>query len=159
MRYQRILVIVIDSIGVGFAPDADRYKSAGADTLGHMAEYFERELGRPLNIPTMAQLGVAYTHPGGLAGVPAPQAPRGAHGRMQVISLGNDSLDGHWEMMCLPTRFHVDYFPEGFPEELLDKLRAFSGRGILCNKPYSGTQVIYDYGEEQLRTGDLIVYT
>ena len=124
-----------------------------------MAEYFERELGRPLNIPTMAQLGVAYTHPGGLAGVPAPQAPRGAHGRMQVISLGNDSLDGHWEMMCLPTRFHVDYFPEGFPEELLDKLRTFSGRGILCNKPYSGTQVIYDYGEEQLRTGDLIVYT
>lgn len=159
MRYQRILVIVIDSIGVGFAPDADRYKSAGADTLGHMAEYFERELGRPLNIPTMAQLGVAYTHPGGLAGVPAPQAPCGAHGRMQVISLGNDSLDGHWEMMCLPTRFHVDYFPEGFPEELLDKLRTFSGRGILCNKPYSGTQVIYDYGEEQLRTGDLIVYT
>ncbi len=62
-------------------------------------------------------------------------------------------------MMCLPTRFEVNYFPQGFPDELLDKLRAFSGRDIVCNKPYSGTEVLKDYGEHQLATGDLIVYT
>ena len=158
-RFRRVLVIVIDSIGVGFAPDADRYKSAGADTLGHMAEFFASELGRPLAIPNMARLGIARTHPGGLAGVPVPERVAGAHGRMQVTSFGNDSLDGHWEMMCMPARFHVDYFPEGFPPALLEKLEAFYGRGIICNKPYSGTQVIYDYGERQLETGELIVYT
>ena len=159
MRYQRILAIVIDSIGVGGAPDAERYRSAGADTLGHMAEYFVDTLGRPLDLPVMASLGLARTHPGGLAGIPDPETPRGAFGRMQVTSFGNDSLDGHWEMMCLPARFHVDYFPEGFPQSLLAKLEEYSGRGILCNKPYSGTQVIHDFGERQLETGELIVYT
>ena len=111
-RFRRVLVIVIDSIGVGFAPDADRYKSAGADTLGHMAEFFASELGRPLAIPNMARLGIARTHPGGLAGVPVPERVAGAHGRMQVTSFGNDSLDGHWEMMCLPARFHQLEMPE-----------------------------------------------
>ena len=157
MRYHRILTIVIDSVGVGFAPDADKYKSAGADTLGHITSYFVNELGRPLNIPNMARLGVCQTHPGGLEGITEPQEVIGAHGRMQVTSFGNDSLDGHWEMMCLPARFHVDYFPEGFPPEFLKKIEDFSGRGIICNKPYSGTQVIYDYGERQLETGELEV--
>lgn len=159
MRYRRIQVIVIDSIGVGGAPDASKYNSAGADTLGHMAEFFVDSLGRPLDIPTMTKLGICGTHPGGLAGIDGPAKPMGAFGRMQVTSYGNDSLDGHWEMMCLPARFHVDYFPEGFPPDLLKKLEDFSGRGIICNKPYSGTQVIYDYGERQLKTGELIVYT
>ena len=159
MRYRRMLVIVIDSIGVGGAPDASKYNSAGADSLGHMAEFFVDSLGRPLDIPTMTKLGICGTHPGGLAGIDGPARPMGAFGRMQVTSFGNDSLDGHWEMMCLPARFHVDYFPEGFPPDLLKKLEDFSGRGIMCNKPYSGTQVIYDYGERQLKTGELIVYT
>ena len=161
MPYKRILAIVIDSIGTGDAPDAAKYNSAGADTLGHMARWFVDNMGRPLNLPHMARLGLgnlrAPAKP--LAGIPADDAPAGAFGRMRVTSYGNDSLDGHWEMMCLPARFHVDYFPQGFPESLLDKIRAFSGRGVLCNKPYSGTQVIRDYGEEQMRTGDLIVYT
>lgn len=159
MRYNRILTIVIDSVGVGFAPDAEKYKSAGADTLGHMASYFVNELGRPLAIPALTKLGITRTHPDGLAGIAEPTQLLGAHGRMQVTSYGNDSLDGHWEMMCLPARFHVDYFPEGFPPELLNKLEDFSGRGIICNKPYSGTQVLVDYGERQLETGELIVYT
>ncbi|WP_085831015.1 phosphopentomutase [Collinsella vaginalis] len=159
MDFDRVLAIVIDSIGVGGAPDAERYHSDGADTLGHVASWFPRELGRPLALPHLEELGIALTHPGGLEGVSSPEAPKAAHGRMQITSFGNDSLDGHWEMMCLPARFNVDYFPDGFPDELLDPIREFSGRGILCNKPYSGTDVIRNFGEEQLRTGDLIVYT
>lgn len=158
-RYRRVLVIVIDSIGVGGAPDAASFSSEGADTLGHIAEYFTNELGEPLAIPNLASLGVSLTHPGGLAGVPAPAEPRGCYGRMRVTSYGNDSLDGHWEMMCLPARFHVDYFPEGFPASLLSKIEGFCGRRCIVNKPYSGTQVIAEYGERQLKTGELIVYT
>ena len=159
-RYKRILAIAIDSIGVGGAPDADKYNSAGADTLGHMASWFVREQGRPLALPNMTRLGLGLVRPGEpFTGIDAVANPAGAYGRMQVTSFGNDSLDGHWEMMCLPARFHVDYFPQGFPDSLLDKIREFSGRGILCNKPYSGTEVLRDYGEQQLATGDLIVYT
>ncbi len=159
-RYKRVLAIVIDSIGVGDAPDAAKYNSDGADTLGHMAQWWLDNKGRALELPNMARLGLNLARPGKpFAGIPTPETPAGAFGRMQVTSYGNDSLDGHWEMVCLPARFHVDYFPQGFPESLLDKLREFSGRGILCNKPYSGTQVIYDYGEQQMETGDLIVYT
>lgn len=159
-HYKRILAIVIDSIGVGDAPDAAKYNSDGADTLGHMAQWWLDNKGRALELPNMARLGLNLARPGKpFAGIPTPETPAGAFGRMQVTSFGNDSLDGHWEMVCLPARFHVDYFPQGFPESLLDKLREFSGRGILCNKPYSGTQVIYDYGEQQMETGDLIVYT
>ena len=161
MPYKRILAIVIDSIGTGDAPDAATYNSAGADTLGHMAQWFADNMGRPLALPNMARLGLGNLRAPGkpLAGIAPAEAPAGAFGRMRITSFGNDSLDGHWEMMCLPACFHVDYFPQGFPESLLDKIRAFSGRGILCNQPYSGTQVIHDYGEEQMRTGDLIVYT
>ena len=89
MRYRRILVIVIDSIGVGGAPDASKYNSAGADTLGHMAEFFLDSLGRPLDIPTMAKLGICGTHPGGLAGIDGPARPMGAFGRMQVVGSGD----------------------------------------------------------------------
>ena len=159
MRYRRIVAIVIDSIGVGDAPDAAKYASAGADTLGHLASWWLREQGRPLELPNMASLGLARVRPAGFEGIEGPEMPRGAYGRMQVTSFGNDSLDGHWEMMCLPARFNLDYFPQGFPQELLDKISAFSGRGILCNKPYSGTEVIRDYGERQMKTGELIVYT
>lgn len=159
-RFKRILAIVIDSIGVGGAPDAAKYNSEGADTLGHMADWFIREQGRALALPNMERLGLGLVRPGDpFAGIDAVGNPAGAYGRMQVTSFGNDSLDGHWEMMCLPARFHVDYFPQGFPDSLLDKIREFSGRGILCNKPYSGTEVLRDYGEQQLATGDLIVYT
>lgn len=160
MRFNRVLAIVIDSIGVGGAPDAAHYNSEGADTLGHMAQWWLDTQGQPLQLPNMERLGLNLVRPGEpFAGLTSPAEPAGAYGRMQITSFGNDSLDGHWEMMCLPARFHVDYFPQGFPNSLLDKIRAFSGRGIVCNKPYSGTEVIRDYGEHHLTTGDLIVYT
>ncbi|MBE5023835.1 phosphopentomutase [Olsenella sp. DSM 107455] len=159
MRFERVLVIVADSIGVGGAPDAASFSSEGANTLGHVATYFSRSMPSALRIPTLCSLGVGLTRPEGLPDVPRPDAPLGAYGSMRVTSLGNDSLDGHWEMMCLPVRFHVDYFPEGFPDWLLEKIGEVSGRGILCNRPYSGTKVLVDYGERHLETGDLIVYT
>ena len=159
-KFKRILAIVIDSIGVGDAPDAAQYNSDGADTLGHLTQWWLDNKGRALALPNMERLGLNLARPGKpFAGIGTPEAPAGAFGRMRIISRGNDSLDGHWEMMCLPTRFEMDYFPQGFPESLLDKLRAFSGRDIVCNKPYSGTEVLKDYGEHQLKTGDLIVYT
>lgn len=159
-KFKRILTVVIDSIGVGDAPDAAQYNSDGADTLGHLTQWWLDNEERALALPNMERLGLNLARPGKpFAGIGTPEAPAGAFGRMRIISRGNDSLDGHWEMMCLPTRFEMDYFPQGFPESLLDKLRAFSGRDIVCNKPYSGTEVLKDYGEHQLKTGDLIVYT
>ncbi len=159
-RYKRILVIVIDSIGVGDAPDAAAFNSEGADTLGHMASWWIENQGRALKLPHMARLGLNNTRPDRpFAGIPTPDMPTGAFGRMQVTSLGTDSLDGHWEMVCLPTRFHMDYFPQGFPESVIGKIEEFSGRGVICNMPYSGTQAIYDYGERQMQTGELIIYT
>ena len=159
-RFKRILTIVIDSIGIGGAPDAASYKSEGADTLGHLCRWWLDHQARPLALPNMEQLGLALCRPSNpFDGLSIPKEPAGAYGCMQITSFGNDSLDGHWEMMCLPARFHVDYFPQGFPQSLLDKISSFSGRGIVCNKPYSGTEVIRDYGEHHMKTGDLIVYT
>lgn len=159
MRFERVLVIVADSIGVGGAPDAASFSSAGANTLGHVASHFARNMPSALRIPTLCSLGIGLTRPEGLSDVPRPDAPLGAFGSMRVTSFGNDSLDGHWEMMCLPVRFRVSYFPEGFPAWLVDEIGRISGRGVLCNRPYSGTQVLADYGERHLETGDLIVYT
>ena len=159
MRFERVLVIVADSIGVGGAPDAASFSSAGANTLGHVASHFARNMPSALRIPTLCSLGIGLTRPEGLSDVPRPDAPLGAFGSMRVTSFGNDSLDGHWEMMCLPVRFRVSYFPEGFPAWLVDEIGRISGRGVLCNRPYSGTQVLADYGERHLETGNLIVYT
>ncbi len=159
MRFERVLVIVADSIGVGGAPDAASFSSAGANTLGHVASHFARNMPSALRIPTLCSLGIGLTRPEGLSDVPRPDAPLGAFGSMRITSLGNDSLDGHWEMMCLPVRFRVSYFPEGFPAWLVEEVSRVSGRGVLCNRPYSGTQVLADYGERHLKTGDLIVYT
>ena len=151
-KYRRILTIVIDSIGVG---DAPRHRQVQLRRRRHPRPYGPMvggKHGRPLALPNMERLGLGRVRPG------KPfrrrkcrhRARPGGFGRMRIISLGNDSLDGHWEMMCLPTRFEVEFLPQGFPDELLDKLRAFSGRDIVCNKPYSGTEVLKDYGEHQL---------
>lgn len=94
-----------------------------------------------------------------IEGVPVAEAPTGYFGKMHEISVGKDSMDGHWEMMGLPVLEPLGFFPQGFPQELIDKLEKFSGRHIIVNKPYSGTDVIHDYGEHQMETGDLIVYT
>lgn len=156
-KFDRVIAIVTDSIGIGEAPDAAKFHDTGADTLGHIGAYFG-ETGWAL--PNWQRLGLGnIQRPTPIPGVPAIPAPIGYFGKMAEISAGKDSMDGHWEMMGLPVTEPLGFFPNGFPAELIQQLEEFSGRKVIVNQPYSGTEVINDYGERQLQTGELIVYT
>lgn len=148
---KRVFVIVLDSFGVGELPDAANYKDSGSNTL---AACFAT--GK-LHLPNMQKMGL-YQIDGVTVGQPVKH-PAAAYGRMAERSAGKDTTTGHWELMGLVSQKPMPTYPNGFPKEVLDRLSQETGRGILCNLPYSGTQVIRDYGEEHLRTGDLIVYT
>lgn len=149
--FKRVHLIVMDSVGIGEAPDAHKFGDVGSHTLGHIAE----KAG--LAVPNMEQLGLGTIEP--LTGVKAVSDHEGYATKLEEISVGKDTMTGHWEIMGLNIQTPFRVFPEGFPQELLDKISEFSGRGIVCNLPYSGTAVIDDYGEHQMKTGDLIVYT
>ena len=148
---QRAFVIVLDACGAGELPDSGEYGDAGANTLGHVAES-----AGGLDLPTLQRLGLGSALP--LTGCP-PAASPVVHGRLHPLGPGKDTITGHWELMGAITPVALRTYPDGFPDEVIDALRDGTGRGVLCNKPYSGTAVIDDYGEEHLRTGDLIVYT
>ena len=155
-KFKRIFGIVIDSVGIGAAPDAAKYDDMGADTLGHIGQQYDGDF----SLPNLAKLGLSnIREEAPIERVPVAKPARGYFGKMSEISAGKDSMDGHWEMMGLPVLEPLGFFPNGFDENLIKKLEDFSGRHIVANKPYSGTEVIKDYGEHQLRTGDLIVYT
>jgi phosphopentomutase len=147
----RAFVIVIDACGAGELPDAAEYGDAGANTLGHVAE----AVGG-LELPVLESLGLGSIMP--LAGAP-PAADPVVHGRLHPQGPGKDTITGHWELMGAITPVPLRTYPDGFPDEVLNALRAATGRAILCNRPYSGTEVIEDFGAEQIRTGALIVYT
>lgn len=149
--FKRVHLIVMDSVGIGQAPDADKFNDVGADTLGHIAE----QAG--LTIPHLEKLGLGTIRP--LQGVSNVANHQGYATKLEEISVGKDTMTGHWEIMGLNIKTPFRVFPEGFPEELLNKIEEFSGRKIVCNLPYSGTKVIDDYGAHQMETGDLIVYT
>ncbi len=156
MTFKRINIIVIDSVGIGEAADADKYGDVGADTLGHIGEYWQGKF----NVPNLQKLGLSTIRKGNpIQGVPVAQKPLAYYGKMHEISAGKDSMDGHWEMMGLPVTHPLHTFPNGFPNELIHKIESFSGRKVLCNKPMSGTEVIKQLGERQMKTGELIVYT
>ena len=148
---RRVFIIVLDSFGVGAAPDAADFGDSGADTIGSCAK-----TGK-LCVPNMQRLGL-FNIDGVSAGEKAVE-PAGAYLRISERSKGKDTTTGHWEISGLVSETPFPTFPEGFPKEVIDRFTAATGRGVLCNKPYSGTKVIADYGEEHLRTGDLIVYT
>lgn len=148
---RRVFIIVLDSFGVGAAPDAADFGDSGADTIGSCAK-----TGK-LCVPNMQRLGL-FNIDGVSAGEKAVE-PTGAYLRISERSKGKDTTTGHWEISGLVSEKPFPTFPEGFPKEVIDRFTAATGRGVLCNKPYSGTKVIADYGEEHLRTGDLIVYT
>ncbi|RYM04646.1 phosphopentomutase [Sporolactobacillus sp. THM7-7] len=154
-KYKRIHIIVLDSVGIGEATDAAKYHDEGCDTLGHTAE----AMGG-LNVPNLAKMGLSNIRPENpIKGVPLQERPIAYYTKMHEVSAGKDSMDGHWEMMGLPVTTPLRTFPEGFPDELIEKIEAYSGRKVLWNKPASGTEIIKKFGERQMKTGELIVYT
>ncbi|KOR82001.1 phosphopentomutase [Paenibacillus solani] len=151
-HFNRIHLIVLDSVGIGEAPDAADFDDIGSDTLGHIA----RECGG-LNMPNMAALGLSNIRE--IEGVPVADKPRAYYTKMQEASNGKDTMTGHWEIMGLyiDTPFRV--FPDGFPDELIQRIEEKTGRKVIGNKPASGTEIIDELGEEHVKTGALIVYT
>jgi phosphopentomutase len=147
----RAFIVVIDACGAGELPDSADYGDAGANTLGHVAE-----AAGGLELPVLTGLGLGNIMP--LAGA-APAGEPVTHGRLHPLGPGKDTITGHWELMGVITPVALRTYPDGFPPEILDALRAATGRGVLCNRPYSGTEVIEDFGEQHMQTGDLIVYT
>ncbi len=150
-RDVRAFVIVIDACGAGELADSADYGDAGANTLGHVAE-----ATGGLDLPVLTSLGLGNIMP--LKGA-APVAHPVVHGRLHPLGPGKDTITGHWELMGVITPVALRTYPDGFPDDVIDALRAATGRGVLCNRPYSGTKVIDDFGSQHMRTGDLIVYT
>ena len=148
---KRIFLIVLDSFGIGAMGDAADYGDAGANTFRSVAEspYF--------SMPNMAQLGLFHIEGVDCAG--SRGAAGAAYARMQEASKGKDTTTGHWELAGIYSPRPMPTYPEGFPGEVIAEFERRTGRGVLCNRPYSGTQVIQDYGLEHIRTGKLIVYT
>ncbi|MGC0774561.1 MAG: phosphopentomutase [Candidatus Acidiferrum sp.] len=149
--FERVIWIVLDSVGIGELPDAADYGDVGRNTLGHIAE------SRPLALPNLVRLGLANIAP--LAHLPPAASPIGAYGKGATRSPGKDTTTGHWEMagVWLDQAFPV--YPRGFPRELVAEFEKQIGRGTLGNKPASGTEIIKELGEEHVRTGKPIVYT
>jgi phosphopentomutase len=149
----RVILIVLDSVGVGSLPDAAAFGDEGANTLGHIAE---RRGG--LNLPHLAELGLGNIVP--LRGVPPNPAPRASWGRMAELSRSKDTLAGHWEMMGVVVEKPFSLFPRGFPADLIAEFKSRTGvAGILGNKTASGTEIIAELGAEHVRSGFPIVYT
>ena len=148
----RITLIVLDSAGVGELPDADKFGDTGSNTFGNIAK-----ATGGLNLPNMEKLGLGYLTE--IKGVDPIKKTTGAYGKAIEQSKGKDTTVGHWEIAGLVKETPFPSYPNGFSPELLKKIEDITGRGCLCNLPYSGTKVIDDYGEEQLKTGKWIIYT
>lgn len=146
------IMIILDGVGVGGAPDAEAYGDAGSDTLGNMA----RAVGG-LNIPNLAALGLGNLHQ--ISGVAPAQSPSAAYGRLQEISAGKDSTTGHWELLGIVTEVAFPTYPEGFPSDVLAEFTKLTGYEVLGNKAASGTAIIAELGDEHISSGKLIVYT
>lgn len=151
MKFKRIHLIVLDSVGIGEAPDAADFNDLGSHTLGHIAEV------AGLKVPHMVELGLANIEH--LAGLTPVSSSKGYWTKLEEVSAGKDTMTGHWEIMGLKIETPFRVFPDGFPDELIERIEAFSGRKVVCNAPASGTEVLDQYGEHQMKTGDLIVYT
>ncbi|TSA85675.1 phosphopentomutase [Deinococcus detaillensis] len=148
----KFTIIVLDSVGAGELPDAQAFGDVGSHTLNHTLKASGVEL------PNLAALGLGQVPTLELA-TPAPTQASGSFGRLREVSPGKDTSTGHWEFMGVQLEHAFQIFPNGFPSAVMNQFTAATGTGYLCNKPYSGTEVIKDYGPEHLKTGDPIVYT
>lgn len=148
---RRVFLIVLDSVGAGEAPDAADFGDLGANTLRSVST------SNQFKADTMLAMGLGNID--GLSFLGAADRPTAATARMTERSRGKDTTIGHWEIAGLVSDKPMPTFPEGFPDEVIDAFKRATGRGVLCNRPYSGTEVIADYGKQHVETGDLIVYT
>jgi phosphopentomutase len=150
-RFERVIWIVLDSVGIGELPDAAEYGDVGRDTLGHIAR------SRPLRLPNLVAMGLANIKP--LTHLAAAANPTGAFGKGVTVSPGKDTTTGHWEMAGIWLDQAFPVYPHGFPKELIAEFERRIGRRTIGNKPASGTEIIKELGEEHVKTGFPIVYT
>lgn len=149
--FKRIHLVVLDSVGIGEAPDAVEFGDEGSHTLGHIAEV------AGLTVPNMQKMGLGNIET--LKGIEPADSPEAFHTKLEEVSVGKDTMTGHWEIAGLRIDKPFRVFPDGFPEELVRQIEDHTGRKIVANRPASGTQIIDEWGEHQMETGDLIVYT
>lgn len=150
--FKRVFLIVMDSVGIGEAPDAKGFGDEGAHTLLHIAEEM-----KGLHMPNMEQLGLSNIEV--IPGIEPAEKPMAYYTKMQEASNGKDTMTGHWEIMGLNIETPFRVFPDGFPDELIQELEERTGRTVIGNKPASGTGILDELGEEHMKTGALIVYT
>ena len=149
MQTKRVFLIVLDSVGIGAEPDAHLFGDEGSNTLGAVREHIN------FNCPNMVSLGL-FNIDGVGGGVAKPRA---VHARLQESSMGKDTTIGHWEIAGVISEKPMPTYPDGLPKDMIERFEALAGVKTLCHKPYSGTEVIKDFGKEHLETGALIVYT
>ncbi|HBK0562891.1 TPA: phosphopentomutase [Staphylococcus pseudintermedius] len=149
--FQRVHLIVMDSVGIGEGPDAKDFNDEGSHTLKHTLEGFDQKL------PNLEKLGLGNIAP--LPVIDAVDHPLAYYTKLSEASVGKDTMTGHWEIMGLNIMQPFKVYSEGFPEELVQEIEQLSGRKVVANRPASGTQIIDEWGEHQMKTGDLIVYT
>lgn len=151
-KFPRVHLVVMDSVGIGEGKDAADFNDVGAHTLRHIAEHMNG-----LHLPNLAKLGLSNIDE--ILGVPKAEKPLAYYTKLQEKSVGKDTMTGHWEIMGLNIDQPFNVYPDGFPVELISKIEGLTGRKVVANKPASGTAIIDEYGEHQMKTGDLIVYT
>lgn len=148
----RVVLIVLDSVGIGELPDAAEYGDNGSNTVGNIVK-----VCGTLDIPNLSRLGMGKID--GIDYIAVPQKIEGCYGRMAEVSKGKDTITGHWEIAGLQLEYPFPTYPQGFSEEILEKFQKLTGRGVLANCTASGTEIIKEYGEEHMNTGKLIIYT
>ena len=149
--FKRIHLIVLDSVGIGEAPDAKEFNDEGSHTLKHILEH------TPTELPNLEQLGLGNIE--SLPTVKPVDESNAFYTKMAESSVGKDTMTGHWELMGLNIQEPFKVYPNGFPDDLIKQIEQHTGRKVVANRPASGTQIIDEWGEHQLNTGDLIVYT
>ena len=151
MRFKRMILLVLDSVGIGEMPDADRWGDAGCDTLGHVLA------AEKPSLPHLQQLGLGNIRP--LPDLAPAEKPAGSYGKAAILSNGKDTTVGHWEMAGLITSVPFPTYEQGFPDRIIKPFQEAIGREVLGNKTASGTEIIKELGEEHIKTGKPIVYT